>query len=80
MRVLHGLPRLMVVFFRPRALKKRKRSQVFLGDVELANENVTCVLANYAPAVEQFDDTLKDWSQRRNVDKTERLLVVPKCS
>ena len=39
---------------------------------------VTCSAASFAPAVEQlFDKTLNDWSQRRNVGKTERLLVVP---
>ena len=32
-----------------------------------------------APAVEQLfdDDTLHDWRQRRNVGKTESLLIVP---
>ena len=49
-----------------------------LGDVEFADDTVTCSTASFAPAVEQlFDDTLHDWSQRRNVGKTERLLVVP---
>ena len=66
--------------FSPRAHRKRKRSQLFtmLGDVEFADDTVTCASASYAPAVEQlFDATLHDWSQRRNAHKTERLLVVP---
>ena len=66
--------------FRPQALRKRKPSQLFtvLGDVEFADDTVTCASASYAPAAEQlFDDTLMDWGQRRNVGKTERLLVVP---
>ena len=56
--------------FRPRALRKRKRSQLFVfwGAVEFADDTVTCAFASYAPALEQlFDDTLQDWSQRRNV-------------
>ena len=66
--------------FSPRAHRKRKRSQLFtvLGDVEFADDTVTCASASYAPAVEHlFDATLHDWSQRRNAHKTERLLVVP---
>ena len=66
--------------FRPRAHRKRKRSQPFsvLGDVEFADDTVTCASASHAPAVEHlFDATLQDWCQRRNANKTERLLVVP---
>ena len=66
--------------FRPRSSRKRGRCQLrtVLGDVEFADDTVTCSTASFAPAVEQlFDDTLRDWSQRRNVGKTERLLVVP---
>ena len=66
--------------FRSRAHRKRKRSQLFtvLGDVEFADDTVTCASASYAPVVEQlFDATLQDWSQRQNAHKTERLLVVP---
>ena len=66
--------------FRPRSSRKRGRCQLktVLGDVEFADDTVTCSTASFAPAVEQlFDDTLHDWSQRRNVGKTERLLVVP---
>ena len=64
--------------FRSRAHRKRQRSQLFavLGDVEFADDTVTCASASYAPVVEQlFDATLHDWSQRRNAHKTERLLV-----
>ena len=47
-------------------------------DVEFADDTVTCSVAFFARPVEQlFDDTLHDWSQRRNVGKMERLLVVP---
>ena len=66
--------------FRPRSSRKRGRCQLrtVLGDVEFADDTVTCSTASFAPAVEQlFDDTLRDWSQRQNVGKTERLLVVP---
>ena len=66
--------------FRPRSSRKRGRCQLrtVLGDVEFADDTVTCSAASFAPAVEQlFDETLNDWSQRRNVGKTERLLVVP---
>ena len=66
--------------FRPRSSRKRGRCQLrtVLGDVEFADDTVTCSAASFAPAVEQlFDDTLRDWSQRRNVGKIERLLVVP---
>ena len=65
---------------KPRSSRKRGRCQLrtVLGDVEFANDTVTCSAASFAPAVEQlFDETLNDWSQRRNVGKTERLLVVP---
>ena len=52
--------------------------RMVLGDVEFADDTVICSAAPFAPAVEQlFDDALNDWSQRRNVGKTERLLVVP---
>ena len=66
--------------FRPRSSRKRGRCQLrtVMGDVEFADDTVACSAASTAPAVEQlFDDTLNDWSQRRNVGKTERLLVVP---
>ena len=66
--------------FRPRSSRKRGRCQLrtVIGDVEFADDTVTCSSASFAPAVEQlFDETLNDWSQRRNVGKTERLLVVP---
>ena len=66
--------------FRPRSSRKRGRCQLrtVFGDVEFADDTVTCSAASFAPAVEQlFDDTLRDWNQRRNVGKTERLLVVP---
>ena len=66
--------------FRPRSSRKRGRCQLrtVLGDVEFADDTVTCSAASFALAVEQlFDETLSDWSQRRNVGKTERLLVVP---
>ena len=66
--------------FRPRSSRKRGRCQLrtVIGDVEFADDTVTCSAASFAPAVEQlFDETLNDWSQRRNVGKTERLLVVP---
>ena len=46
--------------------------------LKFADDTVTCSAASFAPAVEQLlDETLNDWSQRRNVGKTERLLVVP---
>ena len=39
---------------------------------------VTCSETVHAPAVESLlDTTLRDWEQRRNINKTERLLVVP---
>ena len=66
--------------FRPRSSRKRGRCQLrtVLGDVEFADDTVTCSIASFAPVVEQlFDDMLRDWSQRRHVGKTERLLVVP---
>ena len=66
--------------FRPRSSRKRGRCQLrtVLGDVEFADDTVTCAAAACAPAVEDlFDTTLRDWSQKRNVGKTERLLVVP---
>ena len=57
---------------------KKERSLSTPGDVEFADDTVTCSSASAAPAVEQlFDETLRDWSQRRNTGKTERLLVVP---
>ena len=39
--------------FRPRSSRKRKRSQLFtvLGDVEFADDTVTCASASHAPAV-----------------------------
>ena len=66
--------------FRPRSSRKRGICQLrtVIGDVEFADDTVACSAASSAPAVEQlFDDTLQDWSRRRNVGKTERLLVVP---
>ena len=69
-----------VGLFRPRSSRKRGRCQLrtVIGDVEFADDTVTCSAASFAPAVEQlFDETLNDWSQRRNIGKTERLLVVP---
>ena len=68
--------------FRPRATRKRGRCQLktVLGNVEFADDTVTCSSASAAPAVEQlFDETLRDSSQRRSTGKTERLLVVPKA-
>ena len=56
--------------FRPRSFRKKGRCQLrtVLGDVEFADDTVTCSAASFAPAVEQlFDETLNDWSQRRNV-------------
>ena len=55
--------------FRPRSSRKRGRCQLrtVLGDVEFADDTVTCSAASSAPAVEQlFDDALRDWRQRRN--------------
>ena len=66
--------------FRPRSLRKKGRFQprTVLGDVEFADDAATCSSASHVAAVEAlFDSTLQDWSQRRNVGKTERLLVVP---
>ena len=66
--------------FRTRALRKKGKCQLrtVLGDVEFADETVTCSAASSASAVEElFDSTLQDWSQRRNIAKTERLLLVP---
>ena len=66
--------------FRPRSSRKRGRCQLrtVLGDVEFADDTVTCASAGSAPLVEDlFDTTLGDWCQRRNIGKTERLLVVP---
>ena len=66
--------------FRPRSSRKRGRRELrtVLGDIEFADDTVTCSAESFVPAVEQlFDDTLRDWSQRRNLGKTERLLVVP---
>ena len=56
--------------FRPRSSRKRGRCQLrtVLGDVEFADDTVTCSIASFAPV-----DTLRDWS----LGKTERLLVVP---
>ena len=68
------------VLFRPRSSRKRGRRplRTGLGDIEFEDDTVTCSAASFAPAVEQlFDETLNDWSQRRNVGKTEQLLVVP---
>ena len=52
----------------------RCRLRTVLGDVEFVDDTATCLAASFAPAVEQlFDWTLSDWSQRRNVGKTERM-------
>ena len=66
--------------FRPRSSRKKGQFQlrIVLGDVEFADDTVTCSSSSHAAAVENlFDSTLQDWSQRRNVGKTERVLVVP---
>ena len=65
--------------FRPRSSRKRGRCQLrtVIGDVEFADDTITCSAASSAPAVEKLFETLSDWSQRRNVGKTERFLVVP---
>ena len=66
--------------FRPGSSRKRGRCQLrtVIGDIEFADDTVTCSAAGFATEVERlFDTTLQDWSQRRNVGKTERLLVVP---
>ena len=68
--------------FRTRALRKKGKSQlrIVLGDVEFANDTDTCSAASSASTVEElFDSTLQDWSQRRNVAKTERLFGCPQC-
>ena len=45
---------------------------------EFVDDTVTCSRSSFAPAVEALcDATLTDSSQKRNVGKTERLLVVP---
>ena len=64
--------------FRSRAHRKRKRSQLFtvLGDVEFADDTVTCASASYAPAVELFDATLQDWSQRRNAHNVQSVFLL----
>ena len=69
----------MVVCFALDLLKKgRCQLRTVLGDVQFADDMVTCASAACAPMVEDvFDTTLQDWSQKRNVGKTERLLVVP---
>ena len=66
--------------FRPRSSRKKGRFQLrtVFGGAEFADDTVTCSSASHAAVVEDlFDNTLQDWSQRRNVGKTERLLVVP---
>ena len=66
--------------FRARPFRKKGKCQLrsVLGDVEFADDTVTFSAASSAAAVENlFDATLQDWGQRRNVQKTERLLVVP---
>ena len=42
--------------FRPRSSRKRGRCQLrtVLGDVEFADDTVTCSIASFAPAVEQL--------------------------
>ena len=72
----------MVCFVLGRSRKRgRWQLRTVIGAVEFADDTVTCSAASLAPAVEQlFDDTLHDWGQRRNVGKTERLLVVPNAT
>ena len=63
------------MFVSPRSSRKRGRFQLrtVLGDVEFADDTVTCASASSAPLVEDlFDTTLRDWCQKRNVRKTER--------
>ena len=55
--------------FRPRSSRKKGRYQlkIVLGDVELADDTVTCSPASHSAAVEDlFDNTLQDWSQARD--------------
>ena len=69
--------------FRPRALRKRGRCQIrtVIGDVEFADDTVTCSRASFAPNVEAlFDTTLTDWSQKRNVGKTDDVEGRPRVS
>ena len=67
--------------FRARPFRKKGKCQLrsVLGDVEFADDTVTFSAASSAEAVEGlFDETLRrDWSQRRNIQKTERLLAAP---
>ena len=67
--------------FRARPFCKKGKCQLrsVLGDVEFADDTVTFSAASSAAAVEGLfdDETLQDWGQCRNVQKTERLLVVP---
>ena len=59
-----------MILFRTRALRKKGKSQLrtVLGDVEFADDTVTCSAASSASAVKDlFDSTLQDWSQRRNI-------------
>ena len=49
-----------------------------IGDIEFVDDTVNCCVGSFALVVEQlFDESLSDWSQKRNVGKTERFLVVP---
>ena len=62
--------------FRPKSSRKRGRCQLrtVLGDVEFADDTVTYSAASFASVVDElFDETLHDWSQRRNIHRTERL-------
>ena len=64
-------------FIPPQVHEMNKRSPLYtiLGDVEFADDTVTCSAAGHARAVEAlFDSTLGDWKQRQN--ETERVLVV----
>ena len=56
--------------FDPRSSRKRGKCQLrtALGDVEFADDTVTCSVASFAPtAVEQlFDETLNDWREAQH--------------
>ena len=60
--------------FRPRFQRRKKRFHLhtILGDIEFADDTVTCSATDPAPAVELLFDSLGDWE-----GKTERFLVVP---
>ena len=53
--------------FRPHSSRKRGRCQLrtVLGDVEFADDTMTCSVTAFAPAVERlFDVTLNGWGQK----------------